>query len=129
MLSMPSRRTKKVPPNLRLKEMVRLFLDSFAELSLIAMFSQPAPSFRFNGLSSPGSSSPRRDSPLRDYFHKDSLYETEDERDQREWLKEKRKRRKAKEKKMRQEVFITQHVAAILSRQEFILKLARSFMM
>lgn len=30
---------------------------------------------------------------------------------------------------MRQEVFITQHVAAILARQEFIMKMARSFMM
>lgn len=30
---------------------------------------------------------------------------------------------------MRHEIFITQHVAALLARQEFILKLARSLMM
>lgn len=97
-----------------------------ADLSL----SQPSTAFRFGGLASPGSASPgRRDSPRREYFFAGQEKETDDDRDQREWAKEKRKRRKAKEKKMRQEVFITQHVAAILARQEFIMKMARSFMM
>ena len=91
---------------------------------------QPVPGFKASSTVSPGSSSTRRDSPLRDYFFPAGHhFETDEEWDQREWAKEKRKRRKAKEKKMRQEIFITQHVAAILSRQEFILKLARSFMM
>lgn len=43
-----------------------------------------------------------------------------------EWQK-KLRRRKAKSKK--QEIFITMHVAAILKRQEFILKLSRALMM
>lgn len=78
--------------------------------------------------------------------------ETEEQRDRREWEKEKKRRRKAKEKKKAQEVFITMHVsrrererrahdrgadppsppkqvAAILERQQFIMKMARSFMM
>ncbi|SCV74945.1 BQ2448_7974 [Microbotryum intermedium] len=55
--------------------------------------------------------------------------ETQEERERREWEKEKRRRRKLREKRKLQEVFITQHVAAILERQQFILKLARAFMM
>ncbi|KAK4046802.1 pheromone-regulated protein prm10 [Microbotryomycetes sp. JL201] len=54
---------------------------------------------------------------------------TDEERDRRDWEKEKRRRRKAREKKKAQEVFITMHVAAILERQQFIMKLARAFMM
>ncbi|KAL8277568.1 hypothetical protein RQP46_010000 [Phenoliferia psychrophenolica] len=59
---------------------------------------------------------------LGEYFgqHKE---ETQEERENREWEKEKRRRRKIKEKKKRDEVFITLHVAAILERQQFILKL------
>ncbi|BGP51677.1 pheromone-regulated protein prm10 [Rhodotorula kratochvilovae] len=54
----------------------------------------------------------------------------ERERDLREWQKEKRRRRKAREKELkRRRVFIKEHVAAILERQQFILKLARAFMM
>ncbi|CDR46341.1 RHTO0S12e03400g1_1 [Rhodotorula toruloides] len=54
----------------------------------------------------------------------------ERERDLREWQKEKRRRKKAREKELKaRRVFITAHVAAIIERQEFILKLARAFMM
>lgn len=54
---------------------------------------------------------------------------TEDERKRREWESEKKRRKKAKEARKKQEVYIIQHVAAILSRQQFILKLARALMM
>ncbi|GAA5840010.1 hypothetical protein JCM11251_006586 [Rhodosporidiobolus azoricus] len=67
--------------------------------------------------------SPRKD--LGEYFVK----ETQEEADRRAWEKEKRRRRKVKEKRKAQEVFITQHVAAILERQNFIMKMARAFMM
>ncbi|GEM11063.1 hypothetical protein Rt10032_c13g5080 [Rhodotorula toruloides] len=54
----------------------------------------------------------------------------ERERDLREWQKEKRRRKKAREKELKaRRVFITAHVAAIIERQEFILKLSRAFMM
>ncbi|GAA5844246.1 hypothetical protein JCM9279_001736 [Rhodotorula babjevae] len=54
----------------------------------------------------------------------------EREQDLRAWHKEKRRRRKAREKELkRRRVFIKEHVAAILERQQFILKLARAFMM
>ncbi|GAA6040548.1 hypothetical protein JCM8097_005458 [Rhodosporidiobolus ruineniae] len=81
----------------------------------------PTPSIGKHGLS-PGAS-PRKE--LGEYFTK----ETEEEMDRRAWEKEKRRRRKAKEKRKAQEVFITQHVAAILERQHFIMKMARAFMM
>lgn len=54
---------------------------------------------------------------------------TEDDRRRREWEQEKKRRKKAKEARKKQEVYIIQHVAAILSRQQFILKLARALMM
>lgn len=53
----------------------------------------------------------------------------EDERRRKEWESEKKRRKKAKEARKKQEVYIVQHVAAILSRQQFILKLARALMM
>ncbi|GAA5993242.1 hypothetical protein JCM10908_004528 [Rhodotorula pacifica] len=54
----------------------------------------------------------------------------EREEDLREWEREKRRRRRAKEKELkRRRVFITAHVAAIIEREEFLLKLARAFMM
>ncbi|GAA5863573.1 hypothetical protein JCM3774_006531 [Rhodotorula dairenensis] len=54
----------------------------------------------------------------------------EREDDLREWEREKRRRRRAKEKELkRRRVFITAHVAAIIEREEFLLKLARAFMM
>lgn len=53
----------------------------------------------------------------------------EDERRRKEWEAEKKRRKKAKEARKKQEVYIIQHVAAILSRQQFILKLARALMM
>lgn len=50
--------------------------------------------------------------------------------DLREWEKERRRRRKAKEKELkRRRVFITAHVAALIAREDFLLKLARAFMM
>ncbi|GAA5958546.1 hypothetical protein JCM3765_006670 [Sporobolomyces pararoseus] len=54
----------------------------------------------------------------------------EREGDLREWEKEKRRRRKQRLKELKaRRVFITAHVAALLERQEFILKLARALMM
>ena len=44
-----------------------------------------------------------------------------------EWQKKLKKR--AKDKRKKEEIFITMHVAAILQRQEFLLKLARALMM
>ncbi|GHJ86303.1 hypothetical protein NliqN6_2705 [Naganishia liquefaciens] len=61
-----------------------------------------------------------------DYFgEKVRLFEEEERRRK----EEKRRKKKAKEKKRKQEIFIIQHVAAILARQQFILKLVRCFMM
>ncbi|BGP41464.1 pheromone-regulated protein prm10 [Rhodotorula kratochvilovae] len=94
--------TKRNPFNLNLKDL-------------------PAPGFKSHG-HSPGAS-PRKE--LGEYF----VRETEEEADRKAWEKEKRRRRKAKEKRKAHEVFITQHVAAILERQQFIMKLARAFMM
>ncbi|CAK9784668.1 DUF1212-domain-containing protein [Cutaneotrichosporon oleaginosum] len=54
---------------------------------------------------------------------------TDEERKRKEWEAEKRRRKKAKERRKKQEVFIIQHVAAILARQQFLLKLARALMM
>ncbi|GAA5860985.1 hypothetical protein JCM3774_003215 [Rhodotorula dairenensis] len=71
----------------------------------------------------PGHESPRKE--YSDYFTK----ETEEEMDRKAWEKEKRRRRKEKAKRKAHEVFITQHVAAILERQQFIMKQARAFMM
>lgn len=53
----------------------------------------------------------------------------EEDRKRKEWEAEKRRRKKAKEARKKQEVFIIQHVAAILARQQFIMKLARALMM
>ncbi|GAA6013508.1 hypothetical protein JCM10207_008874 [Rhodosporidiobolus poonsookiae] len=54
----------------------------------------------------------------------------EREKDLREWQREKKRRRKQREKELKaRRVFITAHVAAILERQDFILKLSRAFMM
>ncbi|KIR68544.1 hypothetical protein I314_00965 [Cryptococcus bacillisporus CA1873] len=61
-----------------------------------------------------------------DYFSRPL---TEDERRRKEWEAEKKKRKKAREARKKQEIFIIQHVAAILNRQQFLLKLARALMM
>ncbi|GJN94319.1 hypothetical protein Rhopal_007393-T1 [Rhodotorula paludigena] len=54
----------------------------------------------------------------------------EREKDLREWAREKKRRRKVREKELKKRrIFITQHVAAILERQDFICKLARAFML
>lgn len=82
----------------------------------------PTPHFKGHG-HSPSGHSPRKE--IGEYF----VRETEEEHDRKAWEKEKRRRRKAKAKRKEQERFITQHVAAILERQQFIMKLARAFMM
>ncbi|GAA6016268.1 hypothetical protein JCM10207_000452 [Rhodosporidiobolus poonsookiae] len=92
-------------------------------LSLGNLKDLPTPGHKFGH--SPGAS-PRKE--LGDYFYKETK-ESLEEADRRAWEKEKRRRRKAKEKRKAQEVFITQHVAAILERQNFIMKMARAFMM
>ncbi|WFD31614.1 hypothetical protein MSPP1_002653 [Malassezia sp. CBS 17886] len=47
-----------------------------------------------------------------------------------EWQRKLKKRKaRSKSRSKKQEIFITMHVAAILKRQEFLLKLARAFMM
>ena len=94
----------------------------------------PGPTNKF-GFSRPhshsGQNSPRAPSTayLGDYFNAGREKETIEEREKREWDKEKRKRKKAADKRKAQEVFITMHVAALLERQNFIMKMARSFMM
>ncbi|KZT61436.1 DUF1212-domain-containing protein [Calocera cornea HHB12733] len=42
---------------------------------------------------------------------------------------ERRRRKKQKKRRLEKEIFITMHVAAVLQRQEFLLKLARALMM
>ena len=65
-----------------------------------------------------------------DYFtEKPTKWQLEDDRKREKWEAEKKKRKKAKEKKKQQEIFIIQHVAAILARQQFLMKLIRAFMM
>ena len=65
-----------------------------------------------------------------DYFgEKESKWQLEDDRKREKWEAEKKKRKRAKEKKKQQEIFIIQHVAAILARQQFLMKLIRAFMM
>lgn len=75
-----------------------------------------------------------------DYFARPM---TEDERRRKEWESEKRRRKKQKEARKKQEIFVSpfpigksvadsqiiQHVAAILARQQFLMKLARALMM
>ncbi|WWD18433.1 hypothetical protein CI109_102885 [Kwoniella shandongensis] len=61
-----------------------------------------------------------------DYFSRPL---TEDERRRKEWEAEKKRRKKAREARKKQEIFIIQHVAAILARQQFLMKLARALMM
>ncbi|GAA5931937.1 hypothetical protein JCM10213_005896 [Rhodosporidiobolus nylandii] len=107
--------------------------------------------YRFFAPRTPGQRTPGTASPKREYFDTlspASAAEKERERavrkaleaaerearereqDLKEWQKEKRRRRKAREKELKaRRVFITAHVAALLERQEFICKLARSFMM
>lgn len=58
-----------------------------------------------------------------DYFTPDM----EDKLQRQEWQRKLRKR--AKDKRRKEEIFITMHVAAILQRQEFLLKLSRALMM
>jgi hypothetical protein len=54
---------------------------------------------------------------------------SEDDRRRKEAAAEKRRKKKAREARKKHEVFIIRHVAAMITRQQFILKLARSLMM
>jgi hypothetical protein len=54
---------------------------------------------------------------------------SEDEKRRKHVAAEKRRHKKAREARKKQEVFIIRHVAAILARQQFILKLGRALMM
>ncbi|GAA5827834.1 hypothetical protein JCM5353_005659 [Sporobolomyces roseus] len=96
-------------------------------LSLGNLKDLPTPMAKFGSHGRPSShdGSPRKE--IADYFFQTK--ESEADADRRAWEKEKRRRRKAKEKKKAQEIFITQHVAAILERQQYIMKQARAFMM
>lgn len=96
-------------------------------LSLGNLKDLPTPMAKFSSHGRPSShdGSPRKE--IADYFFQTK--ESEADADRRAWEKEKRRRRKAKEKKKAQEIFITQHVAAILERQQYIMKQARAFMM
>ncbi|GAA5829999.1 hypothetical protein JCM3766R1_006734 [Sporobolomyces carnicolor] len=96
-------------------------------LSLGNLKDLPTPMAKFGSHGRPSShdGSPRKE--IADYFFQTK--ESEADADRRAWEKEKRRRKKAKEKKKAQEIFITQHVAAILERQQYIMKQARAFMM
>ncbi|CEH14937.1 PHEROMONE-REGULATED MEMBRANE PROTEIN 10 [Ceraceosorus bombacis] len=61
-----------------------------------------------------------------DYFGRADP-EMDDKLQKLEWQRKLKKR--AKDKRKKEEIFITMHVAAILQRQEFLLKLARALMM
>ncbi|GAA5879784.1 hypothetical protein JCM16303_004176 [Sporobolomyces ruberrimus] len=96
-------------------------------LSLGNLKDLPTPMAKFGSHGRPSShdGSPRKE--IADYFFQTK--ESEADADRRAWEKEKRRRKKSKEKKKAQEIFITQHVAAILERQQYIMKQARAFMM
>ncbi|SGZ21452.1 BQ5605_C021g09368 [Microbotryum silenes-dioicae] len=121
-----ARQTRQTPPNIKVPKHKPTF--SLADLT-------PHKISFFPGASRPNSRPSSRPGSLHDSpTYESSEYfphtkETQEERERREWEKEKRRRRKLREKRKQQEVFITQHVAAILERQQFILKLARAFMM
>ncbi|PWN92436.1 DUF1212-domain-containing protein [Acaromyces ingoldii] len=59
-----------------------------------------------------------------DYFGKEEL---DEKAAKAEW--QRKLKRRAKDKRKKEEIFITMHVAAILQRQEFLMKLARALMM
>lgn len=63
-----------------------------------------------------------------DYFGTKWI-EEQKERDRKEKKERERREKEKRRKRKRAEVYITRHVAAILQRQEFILKLARAMMM
>lgn len=85
---------------------------------------------------SPDEKEKERDGGGGDYFGMEWM-EEQKERERKERKERERKERKERErrekekrrKRKRAEVYITRHVAAILQRQEFILKLARAMMM
>ncbi|GAA5972844.1 hypothetical protein JCM11641_003968 [Rhodosporidiobolus odoratus] len=106
-----------------------------------------AANFRFFGPRTPGASSPKREycgstlAPASAAEREEDRWERkvreeaerearERKADLKEWKKEKQRRKKHKLKELKaRRVFITAHVAAILERQDFLLKLARAFMM
>ncbi|KAI5481007.1 hypothetical protein MNV49_006193 [Pseudohyphozyma bogoriensis] len=63
-----------------------------------------------------------------DYFSTEPHHLTEEERERREWEKELKRRKRAREVKQH-EIFITHNVASVRDRREFIMKLSRAFMM
>ncbi|OXC66991.1 hypothetical protein AYX13_04443 [Cryptococcus neoformans] len=106
-----------------------LHLESLAQLPIAAVKGggkqiKNAEKWLLGGKTPLGSTPPEKGGA--DYFSRPL---TEDERRRKEWEAEKKKRKKAREARKKQEIFIIQHVAAILSRQQFLLKLARALMM
>ncbi|OCF33455.1 hypothetical protein I316_04875 [Kwoniella heveanensis BCC8398] len=106
-----------------------LKLDSIAALPVSALKEggkqiKSAEKWLLNAAKTPLGTPPEKGGP--DYFSRPL---TEDERRRKEWEAEKKRRKKAREARKKQEIFIIQHVAAILSRQQFLMKLARALMM
>ncbi|KAK4049356.1 pheromone-regulated protein prm10 [Microbotryomycetes sp. JL221] len=112
-LTMPSRRKK--------AQGLRLQLNSRSASPTLRSASSLSPPLSRN-------MSPfRLESPRKDYFgQKTDVYSEEENQ---AWEREKRRMRQAQERKLRHQVHITRHVAAVLSRQDFILKLGRALMM
>lgn len=63
-----------------------------------------------------------------EYFSLVATPDGDKEKKKRQEERERKRRKKAREQARQQEVFITMHVAALLERQEFVLKLARTFL-
>ncbi|KAK8858543.1 hypothetical protein IAR55_002772 [Kwoniella newhampshirensis] len=106
-----------------------LHLDSLANLPAQAFKEgskgiKTAEKWLLSAHKTPGGTPPEKGGV--DYFSRPL---TEDERRRKEWEAEKKRRKKAREARKKQEIFIIQHVAAILARQQFLMKLARALMM
>lgn len=73
------------------------------------------------------------DRPMDGYFSRTltglSMVSVEEDKKRKEREAAKRRRKRAREARKKQEIFIIQHVAAVLARQQFLLKLARALMM
>ncbi|WRT67746.1 uncharacterized protein IL334_004718 [Kwoniella shivajii] len=111
------------------RPMSGLKLDSLANLPVNAFKEggkqmKSAEKWLMNAAKTPLRTPPEKGGP--DYFSRPL---TEDERRRKEWEAEKKRRKKAREARKKQEIFIIQHVAAILARQQFLMKLARALMM
>ncbi|KAK6908159.1 hypothetical protein I203_102160 [Kwoniella mangroviensis CBS 8507] len=106
-----------------------LKLDSLAALPVNALKEggkqiKSAEKWLLSAAKTPLGTPPEKGGP--DYFSRPL---TEEERRRKEWEAEKKRRKKAREARKKQEIFIIQHVAAILARQQFLMKLARALMM